>query len=235
MEYQIQDPIEWGPHFWKVLHTIAASYEIPNATNNTDIVSLKKGVYAFFWGMQWTIPCPTCRENYKKFWKENPIEEYLGTENDPNKFGPKGKLDEWVAKLHNHANRIHNEPEWKIEKVREIYDPTKMFDPLKEEEPVQQQQQQKTPLTEKGKLIRKLKEASLGFIKKNESLEVQKTHGALGHTNSLYFQTHRNLSLNPVIATTKSINVPVARTIVKKPFPKIASKPAKKKNCGCKK
>jgi hypothetical protein len=82
--------------------------------------------FTFFDSLQYVLPCPSCRLHYSEYLLEHPIDDYLSLASaaDANKW-----LDVWLLGLHNTVNRHHNVPEWTIDQVRRIYDPTVMFDP----------------------------------------------------------------------------------------------------------
>lgn len=53
-------PLLWGPSAWHLLHSIAATY--PNKPTELDI----KRYYTFIISFAYVLPCPTCREHFKK-------------------------------------------------------------------------------------------------------------------------------------------------------------------------
>lgn len=152
LEYLIQDPTRWGSHFWYVLHTIAANFRLENTrlrlrrektvshttTSVVDVAPLSgivkeylseselaQAYFSFFDSLQYVLPCPSCRLHYSEFLVEHPIDEFLQvSQSDSDKW-----LDVWLLQLHNTVNRHHNVPEWTIDQVRQVYDPTLLFDP----------------------------------------------------------------------------------------------------------
>lgn len=67
---------EWGGKLWDSLFTmILGSY--PSKLNDTKEHSLIKDAFIHtLSGLQYTIPCSYCRESYKIFYKETPIEMF---------------------------------------------------------------------------------------------------------------------------------------------------------------
>lgn len=67
---------DWGPPLWKSMFMIAANY--PLQLNNTKEHSdIKKHYKNWFISFQYILPCKYCRESYKGFLKELPIDPYL--------------------------------------------------------------------------------------------------------------------------------------------------------------
>jgi hypothetical protein len=65
------DPSFWGRSAWQYLHTLTFNYP----TNPTKEDKLK--YYNHFKSLGDMLPCPTCAESYKIYWKYIPINEYL--------------------------------------------------------------------------------------------------------------------------------------------------------------
>lgn len=78
---------KWGPSGWVYLHTIAHNYN-PEIHN--------KDVYREFFRIQGDVlPCKYCRASYQHFFKELPIDDYLGCQRD---------LAYWMYLMHNKVN-----------------------------------------------------------------------------------------------------------------------------------
>lgn len=58
------DPMQWGPSFWKVLHTISFNFPL-NPTKEE-----KEQYKNFVVSLGTVIPCARCRKNYMKHLKE---------------------------------------------------------------------------------------------------------------------------------------------------------------------
>ena len=103
----------WGPYFWFTLHTITLAY--PDYPTYSD----KRRYNDFFISVQYILPCPKCREHYKKHLDNNPISISLDN---------KESLVKWLFDLHNQVNISLNKPEMPYEafkeKYRKIYNPT---------------------------------------------------------------------------------------------------------------
>jgi hypothetical protein len=68
----------WGPAAWDFLFSsIMGSYPYKINKNNKEHLEIKKYFKLTLKGLQHTLPCVFCRESYKKFWKQLPIENYL--------------------------------------------------------------------------------------------------------------------------------------------------------------
>lgn len=82
--------IDWGPHFWSMIHYTALGY--PDSPSPIDREKYKE----FFENLGFILPCKQCSFNYNRHLRELPIDSYL--EN-------KSTLFEWTVKLHNIVNR----------------------------------------------------------------------------------------------------------------------------------
>lgn len=68
----------WGPGAWKFLFTsIMGHYPIRLDDNNTEHIVIKNSFKNMLSGLAFVMPCIFCRESFKGFIKELPIEEYL--------------------------------------------------------------------------------------------------------------------------------------------------------------
>ncbi len=85
------DTRSWGPHGWFFLHTITFNY--PEKNPSKEIQSKYRQLFN---NLEFTLPCKYCRESYKKFIKELPIDDYLGN---------RAKLTKWLFKIHNKVNK----------------------------------------------------------------------------------------------------------------------------------
>jgi len=79
----------WGPHYWTVIHSIAASYRPEKAT----------AFMNFIHSLTFLLPCDQCRENLKANLAKYPPEPYLRNNND---------LFFWTYLLHDAVNQEHN-------------------------------------------------------------------------------------------------------------------------------
>lgn len=68
----------WGPVGWDFLFSsIMGAYPFKIDKNNKEHLEIQRYFKHTLKGLQYTLPCVYCRESYKKFWKELPIEKYL--------------------------------------------------------------------------------------------------------------------------------------------------------------
>jgi hypothetical protein len=65
------DPAFWGKHTWLYLHTLTFNYPL-NPT-----IEDKQRYYTHFKNLGDMLPCPSCAESYKIYFKYIPINEYL--------------------------------------------------------------------------------------------------------------------------------------------------------------
>lgn len=87
------DPARWGPPAWDFLYCVAFSY--PYKPNSEQ----KKHMYKFLKSLAYTLPCETCRENYKERFKRISTEKNLRS---------KRSLVKWIMKLKNEIASQHN-------------------------------------------------------------------------------------------------------------------------------
>jgi hypothetical protein len=100
------NPNIWGPAFWFVLHTISINY--PQQPGFLE----RRNHYDFFRLLQFVLPCETCRNHYSQYFKDHPIENFLGT---------KEGLTSWVTNLHNSVNQRNNKLEFTQEDSNNLY------------------------------------------------------------------------------------------------------------------
>lgn len=79
----------WGRPAWKFLFTIIFSY--PQKPTSRNKYEMKE----FFTSLGNILPCKYCRDSYKKYIKQIPIDNYLGS---------KKELCFWLYTLHNKVN-----------------------------------------------------------------------------------------------------------------------------------
>jgi hypothetical protein len=65
------DPSFWGRSAWQFLHTITFNYPM-NPTKED-----KDKYYKYFESLGSILPCPSCAESYKIYFKQIPINDYL--------------------------------------------------------------------------------------------------------------------------------------------------------------
>jgi hypothetical protein len=86
---------EWGPHLWKVLHTLAekggTSVLVEDEVRTwINVLRLTEGV----------LPCAMCRAHYKAWRRSHPLEEFLGQRGEYFQ----NSLRSWLWELHNSVN-----------------------------------------------------------------------------------------------------------------------------------
>ena len=100
-------PSVWGPFFWHTIHIVALGYS-KNPTY-TD----KKCAKEFYESLAFLLPCPVCREHYKKHLTDKPISTFLDS---------RTHLLKWTIEVHNSVNKQLGKPEWTLEEVLAYYE-----------------------------------------------------------------------------------------------------------------
>jgi len=86
---------QWGPSAWKFLHVVTFNYPETIDPSNEEHRELKFYYKQLFENFQFTLPCIYCRQSYKQFLKEDPIDGNLGSRKD---------LTYWFYRIHNKVN-----------------------------------------------------------------------------------------------------------------------------------
>ena len=84
----------WGPPFWETMFMVASNYPLKIECQR-DLIK-KKYYKNFFTNLKDILPCVYCRRSYKKFLKEIPLKNYLGT---------RRRMVYWVYLLKNKVNK----------------------------------------------------------------------------------------------------------------------------------
>ena len=86
---------KWGFCGWQFLHTITFNY--PEVIDEKDQEHVERRTYTkqLFENLQYTLPCKYCRESFKQFLKELPIDGNLDC---------REKLTYWFYQIHNKVN-----------------------------------------------------------------------------------------------------------------------------------
>ena len=87
------EPNIWGEKAWFFLHTITLSLP-ENISEN-----LQKDIYIYFSLLQKLLPCPSCKDNYKKHLVKYPLNNRLKTKKD---------VVSWLVDIHNEVNKMNN-------------------------------------------------------------------------------------------------------------------------------
>jgi hypothetical protein len=100
------NPNIWGPAFWFILHTVSLNY--PQQPGFLE----RRNHYDFFRLLQYILPCETCRTHYSQYFKNFPIENFLGSRDG---------LATWVTNLHNSVNKRNGKEEYTQETSNQLY------------------------------------------------------------------------------------------------------------------
>ncbi len=73
----------WGPPAWKFLFScIMGRYPDTYDNDVQEHVDIRKHFVQLFTGLEMIMPCIYCRQSFKEFLKELPIEDYLNSKRD---------------------------------------------------------------------------------------------------------------------------------------------------------
>ena len=84
-------PARWGPHVWRYLHTLAATY---------DPQSQRAAVGALLDNLPWLLPCPACSRHLERHYAEPAFCAQARRE----ALRSREELVRWVASLHDRVN-----------------------------------------------------------------------------------------------------------------------------------
>ena len=104
----------WGPPGWLFLHCVTQGYPNVIDTTNEAHVIRREQTKIFFESLAEVLPCKYCRQSYKKYLEEIPIDDHLST---------RVELCKWLYDIHNKVNEklgIQEVPDF--EKVYERYE-----------------------------------------------------------------------------------------------------------------
>ena len=87
----------WGPPGWVFFHCVAFGYPMdPKAFNKKNGGNVKKRYKTFYESLGYIFPCKYCRDSYRKFIKEIPVDKYLDS---------RVSLTYWTFLIHNKVNK----------------------------------------------------------------------------------------------------------------------------------
>jgi len=111
----------WGRDGWKLLHSIAYSYnKVINEVMN-DVINDKdiyKHYKTFFKSIQYVLPCIYCRRSYKKYITEHPFPKELTQK----------ELTRWLYIIHNCVNDKLRKQEYAIESDSSLKEVDKYYE-----------------------------------------------------------------------------------------------------------
>lgn len=67
----------FGPPLWFSLFIMASGYPVKLCHSNIEHLQTRDAIKSTFLGLQYTLPCSFCRESFKIFVKQLPIDNYL--------------------------------------------------------------------------------------------------------------------------------------------------------------
>lgn len=104
------DASEWGPLLWRILHGIgerAGTTPFPMYYEDE-----RRALISLFKAISKTIPCPSCKDHFDSYLRENPVEERLKVMPYA-EIGPFVKR--WFWELHNWVNESYGKPQFPYE------------------------------------------------------------------------------------------------------------------------
>lgn len=103
----------WGPAGWVFLDAIAFNYPVQINHRSTKHRELKRRYKELFENLQYTLPCKYCRQSYKRFLNELPIDRFLDSRAD---------LTYWLYLIHDKVNHklLHQEQQALQERYADI-------------------------------------------------------------------------------------------------------------------
>lgn len=103
-EYKITPKI-WGPMAWNFLHNL------PNCISGKMKTELKEKYINFIYNYEYFIPCKVCIKHYREFIHYNRINI---------KKLNKRYLQEYICKMHNNINKLHNKKEYTFKECLKV-------------------------------------------------------------------------------------------------------------------
>ncbi len=87
----------WGPHAWTFLFcSVMGAYPIKIDEANKDHIQIKKQFKHMFVSLGFTMPCVYCRQSYRKFLSESPID---------NAMHSRSAMTRWLYNLKDKVNK----------------------------------------------------------------------------------------------------------------------------------
>jgi hypothetical protein len=108
----------WGPPGWLFLHCITFGYPYYIDMENDKHMVRMEATKRFFYNVGYVLPCKYCRESYKEFMAEIPIDNYLES---------RKSLTKWLYKMHNKVNRKLGVPDCAIPSFGEVVNEYEAF------------------------------------------------------------------------------------------------------------
>jgi len=99
--------IYWGKPMWKSMHFVALKY--PQNPTTED----KMNYMTYYKSIGNVLPCPPCRNHYKKMLEEYPMTEEVMMNNDT--------LFAWTVLLHNKVNQRLGKKVYTVEEAKKLY------------------------------------------------------------------------------------------------------------------
>lgn len=99
------DASEWGPPLWSILHSVAERVGSSSFLQYAD--DERRAILKVMKSLEKVIPCPSCREHYEIYLRENPPEKPL---KELSQYQLKEYCKKWFWELHNWVNESLQRP-----------------------------------------------------------------------------------------------------------------------------
>lgn len=121
------DASEWGPILWSILHGLAerAGGVVTPLYREDE----RRAWIVFIKAVGAMIPCPSCKEHYDVYLKENPVEKDL---KDLPYDGIREYVRKWFWELHNWVNESYKKPLFPYENLSATFGRTPIRQNLKD-------------------------------------------------------------------------------------------------------
>jgi hypothetical protein len=121
------DSSEWGPPLWTVLHALAeragrGPFPMYHEDERRSLISLFKAIGKM-------IPCPSCKDHYDSYLRENPTDKDL---KDLPYEDIHTYVKRWFWELHNWVNESYNKPLFDYDQLTPVYGRTNIRQTLKD-------------------------------------------------------------------------------------------------------
>lgn len=108
----------WGSPGWFFLHSVTAGYPVDpdefDSRNGNPVGQTRREYKTFFTTAGSVLPCKFCRDSYKAFIRDLPIDRYIHS---------RASLFEWLFKIHNKVNeKLGVRQETDLESVVDKYE-----------------------------------------------------------------------------------------------------------------
>ena len=118
----MSNPKEWGPPFWRILHTLAD--RLGRQTNYIGIQDERRVWMLFLRSVELVLPCAKCKQHFRSWKQRHPVEQANSLAGEQLRSWAK----EWFYSLHKEVNDEKDvispdrEEVWKLFQARTLRD-----------------------------------------------------------------------------------------------------------------